>query len=337
VNRLLFAVAVVASASAGHAKPVVSVEQRLAILNRARVRVAPSPPGELRRGPSGPGAFAPGATVACDYVGRPRTGRSPKFTCALSADDSVKVKYGRENGEIYAEVAATRLLSRLGFAADRMYPVIVECRGCPKGLGGRPAGDGRTFVFDEAVIERPFHGREIDLAGRRGWDWAEIDIPKASAGGATRAERDALKLLAVMLQHTDSKSEQQRLICPDPACEHPVAMINDLGLTFGRASLYNGAAPSSVNLEEWRKAGVWADRPGCVGNIRRSYTGTLDYPRIGEEGRRLLASLLDGLDDAELAALFEAAHFDRRSGTIAGWVEAFKAKRAAIDARRCDN
>ena len=32
-------------------------------------------------------------------------------------------------------------------------------------------------------------------------------------GGAPRAHRDAMKLLAVFLQHTDTKPEQQRIVC----------------------------------------------------------------------------------------------------------------------------
>ena len=45
----------------------------------------------------------------------------------------------------------------------------------------------------------------------------------ADANASTqRAQRDALKLLAAMLQHTDSKSQQQRLLCLDePAEEEP--------------------------------------------------------------------------------------------------------------------
>jgi hypothetical protein len=69
--------------------------------------------------------------VSCDYVERRRRGRLPKFTCEVAPGDNVKVKFGSGNGEVYAEVAATRLLWALGFGADRMYPVRVLCRGCP--------------------------------------------------------------------------------------------------------------------------------------------------------------------------------------------------------------
>src|SRR5262249_14792752 len=211
-------------------RKIFTVEQRLAVLNRARVWQPPDAPPLPTHG-----AFAPEASVPCDYAGRPSSGHSPKFTCALESGDKVKVKYGRDNGEVYGELAATRLFEMLGFYADRMYPVRVECRGCPAKLGGERTGDRDVFRFDIAAIERPVEGREVELPNRRGWEWGELDIAK----GSSKAERDALKLLAVMIQHTDSRSEQQRLLCLDDACTRPIAMISDLGLTFGRTSVYN--------------------------------------------------------------------------------------------------
>lgn len=328
------------AAAALHASPShFTVEQRLAILHRAGVWTARDiARADPRVGPQERGAFAPEELVTCDFVDKPQTGRSPKFTCALSPDDRVKVKYGRENGEVYAEVAATRLLWMLGFAADRMYPVRVLCRNCPPRLGGEPTADPGTFEFAVSAVERPLPGREVTLERRRGWEWGELDIAKASAGGATRAQRDALKLLAVMIQHTDSKSEQQRLICPDDQCAHPVAMINDLGMTFGHASMYNRDAVSSVNLDQWSRSPVWLSATGCIGNLTKSSTGSLDRPRISEEGRAFLADLLGRVSDRQIHDLFAVARFDRRRGDrIADWVQAFKHKRDEISARRCEN
>ena len=70
--------------------------------------------------------------MTCDYVEEKQTG-TPKFDCAISADDKIRVKYGEQNGEVYSEVAASRLLWALGFGADRVYPVKVVCNGCPGG------------------------------------------------------------------------------------------------------------------------------------------------------------------------------------------------------------
>ena len=351
--------------SANSPGKTVTTQQRLAILRRAQVW-APTDirSMDLRAGPQGPDAFAPDATITCDHVPASMSGRSPKFTCAINADDHIKVKYGRENGEVYAEVAATRLLWAIGFAADRMYPVQVICRHCPKAYGGREVKDD-TYLFDIASVERKLPGHEVTLRDRSGWTWPELDVIDEEAGGAPRAHRDALKLLAAMLQHTDSKSEQQRLQCApdDPAgggkekhaasdghdfpCDRPIALINDLGLTFGGVSQLNVNAASSANFVRWSRAPVWAAGPRCVAAISVSSTGTLDNPRIGEDGRAFLAGLLEQLSDRQLRDMFEVARFHLRRhapdtdspepGRIDEWVAAFKSKRDAIAARHCDN
>src|SRR5262245_17844018 len=63
---------------------------------------------DMLHGPVLPNGFSPGESVRCDYVQQPMSGRSPKFACRVGADDVVKVKFGGTNGEVYAEVAATR-------------------------------------------------------------------------------------------------------------------------------------------------------------------------------------------------------------------------------------
>jgi len=305
----------------------------------------------LKAGPQDPGAFPFRATVPCTYLDKRLDGHSPKFACVIGSHDEVKVKFGGTNGEVYGEVLATRLLWALGFGADRMYPVNVVCRGCPEELGGTrlPTGEMR---FDPAVIERKMPGAEWPHDGKRGWAWNELDVVNPASGGASRAERDALKLLAVFLQHTDSKPEQQRILCVGQtrsqireSCRRPFLMINDLGLTFGRANRMNSDDGGSVNLEAWRRTPVWKDAGGCTGNLPKSFTGTLEDPVISESGRRFLADLLSQLSDRQLRELFEAGRVQLRlrspgdvsSGfaTIDEWVAAFKDKRAQIVQHRC--
>jgi hypothetical protein len=82
-----------------------------------------------------------------------------------------------------------------------------------------------------------------------------------------------------------------------------------------------------------------------VGNLPRSFTGTLKDPVISEEGRAFLANLLQQLSDDQIRALFEVARVNLRhrdpgkasSGlaTVDEWVEVFKRKRAEIVDRRC--
>src|SRR5207253_9834313 len=137
--------------------------------------------------------------------------------------------------------------------ADRMYSVRVICHGCPFDEMGEPRRSlDVDAVFDPAAIERKMSGRTMETHSNSGWAWPELDLVDEAAGGAPRAHRDALKLLAAFVQHTDSKAEQQRLIClsdPDEggACPDPFMLISDLGQTFGRANVFNRSAPGSVN------------------------------------------------------------------------------------------
>jgi hypothetical protein len=208
-------------------------------------------------------------------------------------------------------------------------------------------GDAR---FDHAAIERKMPGEELEAPSTGpGWSWPELDRVDEGAGGAPLAQRDALKLLAVMLQHTDSKPEQQKLVCVGDVpkkelakCPSPMMMIHDLGLTFGTATLLNRAAVSGVNLEGWSGTPVWKDAEHCIGNLSQSQTGTLSHPKISEGGRVFLANLLAQLTDAQLRDLFKVARFDEKpgqngegGGSIADWVAAFKKKREEIAAVKC--
>jgi len=329
-------------------------EPRQAILERAQLW-KPTDVGtmDLATGPRGPGAFAPGEVVPCLYVARKMSGNTPKFTCRLASGEEVKVKYGGNNGEVYGELLATRLLWALGFGADRMYRVTVMCDGCPAEFGGI-AEPNRISRFTPALIERKFAGKEWD-DDRPGWAWPELNQVQGAAGGAPREQRDALTLLAVLLQHSDSKAEQQRIVClggiekegaGKKRCDRPFLLIHDLGVTFGRASKTNGDHESSVNLLAWRTTPVWRDGPACIGNLPRSFTGTLDNPEISEGGRAFLGELLSRLSDKQLYDLFATAlvtHRLREPGralsgfpSVDEWVSAFKDKRQQIVDRRCD-
>ena len=112
-------------------------------MRRARVwEPVPVERMDVRAGPDDPRGFPFLATVSCQYEDKALRGHSLKFACALPGGDSLKVKVGGSNGEVFAEVAASRLLWALGFGADHMYPVRVVCRGCPTRFGGRHTPSG---------------------------------------------------------------------------------------------------------------------------------------------------------------------------------------------------
>ena len=308
---------------------------------------------DLRAGPKGRDAFAPNAMIACDYVPDSPEGSSRKFNCAIGEGDVVKVRYGVVNGEVEGAVLASRLLWALGFGADRVYPVRVACRGCssdPWTDHERAAG---MRIFDPAAIERKPEGHEMKADEKdSGWAWPELALVDEAQGGASRAQRDALILLAVFIQHTDSKPEQQRLLClpggmtDAGVCEKPFLMLHDVGLTFGHGNFSNRSETSSVNFSEWARTPVWRDARACVGHLGRSYTGTLGDPVISEAGRAFLAKLLVQLSDDQLHDLFEVARVDRRvlkadgstaaeGASVSEWVKAFKHKRDEIVMHHC--
>jgi hypothetical protein len=360
VRRSLAGVVVVSSLAIGcanvwlgsHAdRAYITAAERTAAIKHAQVwRRTDVRSMNVKLGPQGAGAFAPDATVTCTYYKETFTGATPKFGCALPDDDRVKVRFGRDNNEIFAGIAATRLLWALGFGADALYPVHVICRGCPAALQGDRTSDGTT-LFNYAAIERKMPGHEMEAPSvGPGWAWPELDLVDERAGGAPLAHRDALKLLAVMLQHTDNKADQQRLLCVDKEtskhhlgkCPATFMMTHDVGLTFGTATLMNSQERSSANLREWARTPIWKDVEHCVGNLPPSQTGTLNNPIISEAGRTFLSGLLGQLTDAQIQDLFLIARFGEKPGLngesgggVADWAGAFKKKREEIAAAKC--
>jgi len=325
----------------------VTAAERLVVLRRASVwKPTDIPAMDVVKGPVADG-FAPEQEVVCDYAPVKYGGNTPKFGCEVVPKDPLKVRYGTDNGELYAGVAATRLLWMLGFGADGLYPVRVICRKCPREMAAQGVSVPEGLRFDFAAIERTFPGRKIASAiDNGGWAWPELAAVDPAAGGAPLAHRDALALLAVLLQHTDSKAEQQRLVCPSAgpgrdellACAEPFMLIHDLGKTFGRANKLNRGSAGSVNLELWSTTPIWKDKGRCVGNLAKSFTGTLGNPVISEAGRAFLANLLDQVTDAQLHDLFAVARLDRKphgGAPIDAWVTAFKQKRLEIASTRC--
>ena len=327
-------------------------ETRLAFIQRAQIwRRTDIPRMNLRTGPGGSGAFQPNEMVVCDYVERPMHGATRKFYCAVREGDEVKVRYGAHNGEVQGSVLATRLLWALGFEADRVYPVRVTCRGCssdPWQSRRRVSGE---HVFDPAVIERKPHGHEMREGNKKaGWSWRDLDLVDPSQGGASVQQRDALKLLAVFMQDTDTKAQQQRLLClpegfaPNGWCDKPSMFLHDVGLTFGHANTFNKSASGSVNLHDWASTPIWRNPAACVGHLGKSHSGTLGDPKISEAGRRFLADLLVQLTDRQLRDLFEVAEVERRQfksdglsspGLVGEWVATFKQKRDEIVMNHC--
>jgi hypothetical protein len=329
-------------------------QDRLAFIRKAQVWAPTNVSAmDLIIGPQGEGSFSPNTTVTCDYVETKLPGSSPKFECRIGEGDVIKVRYGVGNGEVYGSILASRLLWALGFGADRVYLERVTCRGCSSDpWTKRERGSGQQ-VFYPAAIERKPEGREMGAREGSGWGWPELASVDETEGGAPLPQRDALRLLAVFIQHTDSKPDQQRLLClpggltADRACNKPFLLVHDVGLTFGHANYANSTDTGSVNFVEWSKTPIWRDTQKCIGHLSKSSTGTLGDPAIHEAGRAFLAALLAQLTDGQLHDLFEAARVDLRSrkpndervaaagASVEEWVTAFKHKRDEIVMHHC--
>lgn len=301
--------------------------RRDAALAAARVWFPPTvPPGsvDFSLNSPGPGGFDPHADVDCTFLLDPISGSTPKFQCTLPNGERIKVKYGEAvpNGEVPAEIVATRLLTALGFPTDRMNNVhSVRCRGCPplpqqalQCLGkGEPAkiclqgaAPDRVVTFEHAVIERPIEGDKIEATKDQGWSWYELDKIDPKAGGSSRAEVDALRLMALLLTHWDNKGANQKLLCPPGAegpggsCRAPLAAIGDLGATFG---------PARVDLVNWKDTPIWADPTSCRVSMKALPFKGATFPdgQISEEGRQLALKLLRQVTAPQLNTLFEAS------------------------------
>lgn len=352
--------------SGPHTLKRLSVAERQQAMERAQVwRPLNTSSLDLIKGPNMPASLRIPSAVTCSFVfpDKPVSGLTPKFLCDLGKGgkhDIVKVKYGEKNGEVYGEVAGTRLLWALGFQSDVMYPTKVTCVGCPPDpfatsgadwQRGSPA-DGATRIFEPAIIERA-GGSSIETPGFEGWAWPELDKLGKAPGGATRAQLDALKLLAVFIQHSDSKPGQQEVVCDDgrknkdvkgnETCASAWLMIKDLGATFGKSTKLNN---SKMDLADWEGAAIWKDAKQCIGDMPRSLTGTLEDPAISEAGRAFLAAQLTKLSDRQIRDLFTVsnvvkrgeqieANGTKRAVTVDDWVRVFKRKRSEIVAARC--
>ena len=309
-----------AATSAKASARLLTKDERLSFIRAAQIWMPTTIPAmDLRAGPPGRGSVPPHAEVNCTYVEEKLSGSSRKFSCTLDDGDVVKVRYGLRNGQVEGSVIASRLLWALGFMADRVYPARVVCNGCSPDPWTKKARAPGSQAFDPAVIERKPAGHEMKAEHRVGWSWPELALIDEAAGGASQAQRDGLRLLAVFMQHNDTQSDQQRLLClpgglrPDGLCDKPFLALHDVGLTFGRANFWNLGGTGSVNLYEWEHTPIWRDSKACIGHLSRAFSGTIADPPISEPGRAFLAGLLMQLTDGQLHDLFNVARVEARS------------------------
>jgi hypothetical protein len=332
--------------------PSIAARLRDDALAHARTLVRDMSRDALIAEPPDPKGLLTRDEVSCTFVPHDPGGTSLKFDCALDDGEIIRVKYGHQP-EIHAEVAATRLLTALGYAADHVFMVQrVHCRGCPMNpfvkmllldAFGEPGKDGplashkhaRDFEF--VSVERKFDAAPIEDEMRQGWAWWELKNVEAP-----RVDLDALRLIAVFLAHWDNKADNQRLVCMDQsfgegrACGDSVLMMQDVGATFG---------PTKVNLSQWRHMPIWADRATCTVSMHAMpYRGaTFADARISDAARVRVGTQLASFSDVDLRKWFADARFpqfyestdDRKD--LDAWVDAYRDRVSQIlTAGPCD-
>jgi hypothetical protein len=181
----------------------------------------------------------------------------------------------------------------------------------------------RFADFQNVAVERRLPGKAIEGKDDEGWGWEELDEAQAGGRGASKAERDALRLMAVLLNNWDNRKENQRLVClpegdpPEPSgrCGKAIAYMHDVGGTFGRVQgtlsriRGKGSEERKLDVEAWSAVPVWKDRATCTVAIKspRLHGASFGEAKIGEPGRQLLAGLLGQLSRPQMDALFEGA------------------------------
>ncbi|HVK59903.1 MAG TPA: hypothetical protein VM432_00060 [Bdellovibrionales bacterium] len=296
-------------------------------------------------------------------------GKTPKFKCRLmqmnaktgkpelvldekGKTDDIKIKYTvpgtvKYNPEVFAEVVGTRLLWALGFGADRMFGVKrVHCYGCTSDPFNNLVIDPETLVnpmvFTAAAIEKKAKGTEIvAMNAAEGWEFSEAmaNYPAdASEGHYQFKYRDSLRLLMSVLQHTDNKAENQRMLCldkPAPAtaelCSSVQLIVQDIGTSLGVG--LTGLKINKFDYPKWSQKPVWKDAASCKPNYGTSLDSSVARA-VSEYGRDHLAKLLAGFIKGDAGRkrvedLFRAANVEMRndeSGNVQLWADAFIAK-----------
>ena len=120
---------------------------------------------DVRQGPRDSGAFAPMATVNCRHVEKDATGKTPKFACVVGGDE-LKVKYGRDNGEMNRRTSETsgsagQLLSII-LLGSRRLPASPDCHSLSSRLH-QPSHALQLFCVDPGALPLP-RGNNVRIA-----------------------------------------------------------------------------------------------------------------------------------------------------------------------------
>jgi hypothetical protein len=327
VQALALPALVAAQQANGDQPQIVSVQveslaKRAHYLATAQIWADPGEltPQALLAGPpladgSGVEAALDGRPFPCTFAkpGKTMGGNTLKFACTTATGTMIRVKYSdqskKSNREVFASLAASRLLWALGFRTYPIYPLTLDCKDCPE---DPVSGSGPRAQRSYLAIYQPLFTDPV-LVNRseqdQGWRWGELDkaidaLPEGELRSRQRQHFDALMLLGVLIQHGDRKPEQQRLAChsqlnlqagtvrplegesDEPgrvsvlvenpgatACDAPTVAMQDVGATFGGAGKRTSGSTAKMNLKSWVAKPVFQSaEPGKVSECKGELT-----------------------------------------------------------------
>lgn len=258
--------------------------------------------------------------------------------------DKLKVKYFKtKRGRIiprqregFTEVAATRFFWSLGIPADRMYPVeSVICDGCEKDPYGREqskAASGNQ-EFPMVTIERKLEGKRIEPIGwkhrhgnKRGFHMDELG--QFIGNDKQQKQIEFIHLASTVINFYNAVYFQNRLFCPKyiktetgrlvkgydkktRKCHRPVAMIQDVGASFGRKRKPgDGPFNPRGDIEAYKTEKVWADKSKCqpfypMGHRRRPKRHFFVRESVRQEFVRRIEKVEPYIEDIVRLARFE--------------------------------
>ena len=141
--------------------------------------------------------------VTCDYVEKDSTDRHAQVRCAHFGRrrSQREIRRGQRRGLLRGR----RHASAVGARVRRRPHVSGQGRsvnGCPadpiKNGEGKRTAPASSHTFDPAAVERKLPGDEMEAARIPAGPGSSLNLVDQTSGGAPLAQRDALKLLAVV-------------------------------------------------------------------------------------------------------------------------------------------
>jgi hypothetical protein len=266
----------------------------------------------------GPGSPEMAPVGPFSFIEEDKGGESPKVVVRDARGHKWTVKLGPE---AQAETVSTRLVWSVGYFAEEAY-YLNEAR-----INGLPRlSRGQDYVSGDTVRGARFEPKRSGM--KRGPTWSWHDNPFEN----TR-ELSGLKVLMILLNNFDARSENNRLIYVDgPRGTEARHYVTDLGATLGRAGGLGGTRSKNdladflstkfVRGVDAREGVVEFDydtRPSGLGHLSVLYPPYYRH-EVGKEKAmrgipvthaKWIGSLLNQLSDEQLRDAFRAAGYSQ--------------------------